>query len=117
MIDRILVAGFDAGIAPLLCLTKADLASPDDLVAQYTPLGVPVRVTFPGADLDPLRAVLDGHRSVFVGHSGGGQVDAGQRPDPRGGPGDRGGQRGDRPGRHTRARLSPCDCRIPATPG
>ena len=26
MIDRILVAGFDAGIAPLLCLTKADLA-------------------------------------------------------------------------------------------
>ena len=33
MIDRILVAGFDAGIAPLLCLTKADLASPDELVA------------------------------------------------------------------------------------
>ena len=28
MIDRILVAGFDAGIAPLLCLTKADLAAP-----------------------------------------------------------------------------------------
>ena len=28
MIDRILVAGFDAGIAPLLCLTKADLAGP-----------------------------------------------------------------------------------------
>jgi ribosome biogenesis GTPase / thiamine phosphate phosphatase len=70
MIDRILVAGFDAGIAPLLCLTKADLASPDDLVAQYTPLGVPVQVTSPGAGLDPLRVVLDGHRSVFVGHSG-----------------------------------------------
>ena len=56
MIDRILVAGFDAGIAPLLCLTKADLASPDELVAQYAPLGVPVEVTSPGADLDPLRA-------------------------------------------------------------
>ena len=42
MIDRILVAGFDAGLAPLLCLTKADLASPDELVAQYAPLGVPV---------------------------------------------------------------------------
>jgi ribosome biogenesis GTPase / thiamine phosphate phosphatase len=70
MIDRILVAGFDAGIAPLLCLTKADLAPPDDLVDQYEPLGVPVQVTSPGADLAPLRAALDGHRSVFVGHSG-----------------------------------------------
>jgi ribosome biogenesis GTPase / thiamine phosphate phosphatase len=70
MIDRILVAGFDAGLAPLLCLTKADLASPDELVSQYEPLGVPVQVTSPGADLDPLRAALDGHRSVFVGHSG-----------------------------------------------
>ena len=70
MIDRILVAGYDAGIAPLLCLTKADLASPDALIAQYQPLGVPVEVTSPGADLDPLRRRLAGHRSVFVGHSG-----------------------------------------------
>ncbi len=70
MIDRILVAGFDAGIDPLLCLTKADLASPDELVSQYEPLGVPVQVTSPGADLGPLREVLDGRRSVFVGHSG-----------------------------------------------
>jgi ribosome biogenesis GTPase len=70
MIDRILVAGFDAGIAPLLCLTKADLASPAELIAQYEPLGVSVLATSPGADLDPLRAWLAGHRSVFVGHSG-----------------------------------------------
>jgi ribosome biogenesis GTPase len=70
MIDRLLVAGYDAGIQPLLCLTKADLAAPDELIAQYEPLGVPVQVTFPGADLDPLRERLRGHRSVFVGHSG-----------------------------------------------
>jgi ribosome biogenesis GTPase / thiamine phosphate phosphatase len=70
MIDRILVAGYDAGIQPLLCLTKADLAAPDALVAQYEPLGIRVEVVFPGADLDPLRARLRGHRSVFVGHSG-----------------------------------------------
>ena len=70
MIDRILVAGFDAGIAPLLCLTKADLASPAELIAQYEPLGVPVLATSPEADLDPIRAWLAGHRSVFVGHSG-----------------------------------------------
>jgi ribosome biogenesis GTPase / thiamine phosphate phosphatase len=70
MIDRILVAGYDAGIQPLLCLTKADLASPDALIAEYEPLGVPVEVVFPGADLDPVRSRLHGHRSVFVGHSG-----------------------------------------------
>jgi len=29
-----------------------------------------VQVTYPGADLDPLRDQLRGHRSVFVGHSG-----------------------------------------------
>jgi ribosome biogenesis GTPase / thiamine phosphate phosphatase len=70
IIDRILVAGYDAGIQPLLLLTKADLASPDALIAHYEPLGIPVEVVFPGADLDPLRARLLGHRSVFVGHSG-----------------------------------------------
>jgi ribosome biogenesis GTPase len=70
MIDRILVAGFDAGIQPLLCLTKADLASPDELLAQYEPLGVPVQVVSPGADLGSLYATLREHRSVFVGHSG-----------------------------------------------
>ena len=61
MIDRILVAGYDAGIQPLLCLTKSDLASPDVLVAEYEPFGVPVEVVFPGADLDPLRERLHGH--------------------------------------------------------
>jgi ribosome biogenesis GTPase / thiamine phosphate phosphatase len=70
MIDRILVAGFDAGIAPLLCLTKADLAGPEELVAQYAPLGVPVQTVQPGADLTELRAALAGRTSVFVGHSG-----------------------------------------------
>ena len=70
MIDRILVAGFDAGLAPLLCLTKADLASPADLLAAYEPLGVPVVVVSPSSDLTTVREALRGHRSVFVGHSG-----------------------------------------------
>lgn len=70
MIDRILVAGYDAGLAPVLCLTKADLASPDELLAQYEPLGVPVFITEPGSDLDGLQVRLAGHSTVFVGHSG-----------------------------------------------
>lgn len=70
MIDRVLVAGFDAGLDPLLCLTKADLASPQALIDAYEPLDVAIEVTRPGADLDALRRRLAGRRSVFIGHSG-----------------------------------------------
>lgn len=70
MIDRILVAGYDAGLEPLLCLTKADLASPEELVGAYAPLGVPIIITEPNADLTQLRELLADKVSVFVGHSG-----------------------------------------------
>ena len=70
MIDRILVGAFDAGLQPILVLTKADLASPDDLLAAYQGLDVDVVVVEPGSDLSRLRQVLAEHRTVFVGHSG-----------------------------------------------
>ena len=70
MIDRILVAAYDAGLEPLLVFTKADLEVPDDLVGIYAPLGLRIIVMEPGADLDSLRSALRGHRSVLVGHSG-----------------------------------------------
>lgn len=70
MIDRIMVAAFDAGIDPILCLTKADLASPDELMAAYSPLDVPIVVTEPGSDLAELHALLHDRVSVLVGHSG-----------------------------------------------
>jgi len=72
LIDRFLVAAYDAGLEPLLCLTKADLAAPDDLVAAYEPLGVraiALRRPFEG-QLDELRTLLAGRISVLVGHSG-----------------------------------------------
>ena len=52
LIDRALVAAYDAGLEPLLCLTKADLADPETLVSVYRPLGVPYVVTQRGSDLD-----------------------------------------------------------------
>ncbi|GLX02904.1 putative ribosome biogenesis GTPase RsgA [Microtetraspora sp. NBRC 16547] len=70
MIDRLLVAAFDADIDPLLCLTKADLASADELVALYEPLGVPYIVVSKGGPLDGLRGHLKDRISVLVGHSG-----------------------------------------------
>ena len=70
MIDRILIAAYDAGIEPLLCLTKSDLDDPAELIAAYEPLGVPIVVTRIGAELSKLRSYLDEHVSVLVGHSG-----------------------------------------------
>jgi ribosome biogenesis GTPase len=70
MIDRILVAAYDAGLEPLLVLTKADLAAPDGLMATYRPLGLGVVAVEPGTDLTELREALAGHTSVLVGHSG-----------------------------------------------
>ncbi len=70
LIDRALVAAYDAGMTPLLCLTKADLATPDHLLAVYEPLGVPFLVTQRGGDIGPLRRALAGHTSVLLGHSG-----------------------------------------------
>lgn len=75
LIDRALVAAYDAGLRPLLCLTKADLTSPDELLSTYRSLGVPWVVTHrgPGREvvgLDALRERLAGQTSVLIGHSG-----------------------------------------------
>lgn len=70
MIDRILVAAYDAGLDPVLCLTKQDLASADELTAAYAPLEIPIVAVQPGADLSAVRALLRDRVSVFVGHSG-----------------------------------------------
>ncbi|MGI8434349.1 MAG: ribosome small subunit-dependent GTPase A [Nocardioidaceae bacterium] len=70
LIDRALVAAYDAGIQPLLCLTKVDLAEPEGLLAIYRPLGVPHVVAARGTDLGPLRLALEDKVSAFVGSSG-----------------------------------------------
>jgi ribosome biogenesis GTPase / thiamine phosphate phosphatase len=72
-IDRCLVAAYDAGLRPLLCLTKADLAAPDEVLAVYQPLGFPCVVTsrpLRPEVLDDLRGRLAGRESVLIGHSG-----------------------------------------------
>ena len=74
LIDRCLVAAFDAGLEPLLVLTKSDLADPAPLRASYELLGVKVIVTRLDGDrivgLDALVAALAGGTTVLVGSSG-----------------------------------------------
>jgi ribosome biogenesis GTPase len=94
-IDRCLVAAYDAGLRPLLCLTKADLARPDEMLRAYEPLGMTCVVTrkpfgtvptrggagSSGDTPDPdgpeppdglarLQGLLAGQMSVFIGPSG-----------------------------------------------
>jgi ribosome biogenesis GTPase len=70
LIDRCLVAAYDAGVEPLLCLTKADLGAAAELLEMFRPLGVPAVVTQRDGDLDPLRERLTDRVSVLIGHSG-----------------------------------------------
>lgn len=71
LLDRYLVAAFDAGIRPLLVVTKTDLADPGEFLRNFAGLDLPVFLS--GTDempLDEIARVLIGHRTVFVGHSG-----------------------------------------------
>jgi ribosome biogenesis GTPase len=69
-IDRCVVAALTAGIEPILCLTKADLAAPDAVIENYAELDVPAIITQRGESVAQLRERLLGHESVLVGHSG-----------------------------------------------
>ncbi len=70
LIDRCLVAAFDAGLKPVVCLTKADLADAAPLVKELEPLDVEIIVTERGGDLQVVRDALQSRTSVLVGHSG-----------------------------------------------
>jgi ribosome biogenesis GTPase len=75
LVDRTLVAAYDAGLEPLLVLTKADLRDPAGFLASYAPLDVPYVVTRLSADggiggLPEVRDRLADRVSVLVGHSG-----------------------------------------------
>jgi len=71
LIDRYLVAAFDAGLDPVLCITKTDLADPTPFLAHFACLDL--RIVTSRSDDVPLGALhelLDGKVTVTVGHSG-----------------------------------------------
>lgn len=71
LVDRYLVAAFDAGIRPIVCITKVDLADPDEFLANFAGLDLTVvRSRSDEVPVEELRALLDGHTTVAVGHSG-----------------------------------------------
>lgn len=72
LVDRYLIAALDAGIHPLLVVTKTDLADPADFLAHFEGLD-DLEVFTSGHETMPVELIgerLAGHATVFVGHSG-----------------------------------------------
>ncbi|RKN08972.1 ribosome small subunit-dependent GTPase A [Streptomyces radicis] len=78
LIDRCLVAAYDAGLDPLLILTKSDLAPAGPLLETYLPLGirhvVTTREQFDEDTVAGVRELLSERVTAFVGHSGVGKT-------------------------------------------
>lgn len=82
MIDRCLVAAYDANMIPLLVLTKTDIASPEPLISHYQNLNfqiVPSALTtidetgkevLDSEAIAEIKTLIAGKSSVLVGHSG-----------------------------------------------
>jgi ribosome biogenesis GTPase len=71
LVDRYLVAAFDAGITPILVITKVDLQDPAEFLANFA--GLELRVIRSRSDEVPVEEITElvqGHTTVAVGHSG-----------------------------------------------
>lgn len=71
LVDRYLVAAFDAGVTPILVITKTDLADPAEFLANFA--GLELRVVRSRSDeppIDELTELMQEHTTVAVGHSG-----------------------------------------------
>lgn len=71
LVDRYLVAAYDAGIRPILIITKTDIADPEPFLANFAGLDLTVvRSSQDEFPLAELRSLLAGNTAVAVGHSG-----------------------------------------------
>ncbi|WP_210479160.1 ribosome small subunit-dependent GTPase A [Naasia sp. SYSU D00948] len=71
LVDRYLVAAFDAGLDPLLVVTKTDLADPAPFLDEFSVLNLDVVTSGEGdVPLAELQERLVGRTTVAVGHSG-----------------------------------------------
>lgn len=71
LVDRYLIAALDAGIRPLMVITKTDLTDPGPFLAHFEGLDLTVFTSARGdMPVAKIGAALVGHTTVFVGHSG-----------------------------------------------
>lgn len=70
LVDRTLIAAYAGGLRPILCLTKTDLASPEEFAAQFSDLDLTVITAGRDDPLDEVEELLVGKVTVLLGHSG-----------------------------------------------
>ncbi|MEJ1156441.1 MULTISPECIES: ribosome small subunit-dependent GTPase A [Microbacterium] len=74
LVDRYLIAALDAGMRPLLVVTKTDIADPTAFLRHFEALDdlqiFTSGMSTGGMPLEAIGEALVGHSTVFVGHSG-----------------------------------------------
>ncbi len=70
LVDRALIAAYAGGLAPILCLTKTDLAPPGPFAAHFADLDLTVTTAGRDDRLDVVLPLLAGQVTVLLGHSG-----------------------------------------------
>lgn len=71
LVDRYLAAALDAGLKPIICVTKTDLQDPSEFLSNFAGLSFPVvKTRSDDFDLERLHELLAGEVTVLVGHSG-----------------------------------------------
>ena len=75
LVDRYLVAAYNAGIRPFLVMTKCDLQDPDEFLSNFQGFDLTIIKTRSDApNLDELIPHIKNHTTVFAGHSGVGKT-------------------------------------------
>jgi len=69
-VERALIAAYAGGLKPVLCLTKSDLAAPEAFAAQFADLDLTIVTAGRDDPIEPVRPLLTGQVTVFLGHSG-----------------------------------------------
>lgn len=71
LLDRYLIAAFDAGIEPIVYISKTDLADPAEFLAKFSCLDLTILTgSMDEPPLTELQDLLSGQVTVAVGHSG-----------------------------------------------
>jgi ribosome biogenesis GTPase len=70
LVDRALIAAYAGGLAPVLCLTKTDLAPSEPFADQFADLDLTVTTAGRDDPLDAVAPLLEGKVTVLLGHSG-----------------------------------------------
>lgn len=71
LVDRFLVASYRQKLTPILVMTKCDLADPSDFIEKFSGTNLEIiQTSKAAANLEQLKKLMAGKKSVFVGHSG-----------------------------------------------